>query len=208
MGEWQVFEKERTPWNKGTGGCKRGHDATLYICQPSGIFVCLGCKRENNALYKKRQRGELRPAKVPRDCACGCGGHPRKGQFLPGHNRKSPIPIDRRLMNKLWRDGLRILVLAHYGRDGQPVCMHCGFTDVRALSLDHIKGNGNLHRRTIKKWLYLWLKQEGFPEGYQTLCMNCQMIKAHERHERPGPFLALESTMPWPSTEPTYADIS
>src|SRR3990172_11550688 len=40
------------PWNKGTGGCKRRHEPILYKAMPSGIFVCLGCKRENAAKYR------------------------------------------------------------------------------------------------------------------------------------------------------------
>jgi len=47
-------------WNKGRGGCKRGHDPTLYKKMPSGIFVCLGCKRENGAKYRAKNREVLR----------------------------------------------------------------------------------------------------------------------------------------------------
>ncbi len=31
--------------------------------------------------------------------------------------------------------------------------------------------------------LYRWLKKETYPEGYQTLCMNCQALKKHENKE-------------------------
>jgi len=62
--------------------------------------------------------------------------------------------------------------------------MLCGFADIRALSIDHIDGGGNKHRRFLGFGLfgagqkfYSWLKKEGYPEGYQTLCMNCQWIK-------------------------------
>lgn len=180
------FQKGGVPWNAGTGGCKRGHDPVLYVCQSSGVFVCLGCKRENHANYKKRVRGTLPPAKDVRWCVCGCSGHPKKGHWLAGHNRKTQTPVEKKAGTKRWRDALRVVVLSHYGADRQPICVMCGFRDIRALSLDHLHGNGNTHRRHIKKWLYLWLKQQGFPEGYQTLCMNCQMIKASEQHERPG----------------------
>lgn len=43
-------------WNKGTGGCKKGHDPELYVCLPSGVYVCLGCKRENGAKYRQANR--------------------------------------------------------------------------------------------------------------------------------------------------------
>lgn len=47
------------PWNKGTGGCKRGHDPSLYVCLPSGVFVCLECKRENGAKYRLKNREHI-----------------------------------------------------------------------------------------------------------------------------------------------------
>ena len=47
------------PWNKGTGGCKNGHDPSLYVCLPSGVFVCLGCKRINGKKYRAGNREKL-----------------------------------------------------------------------------------------------------------------------------------------------------
>ena len=32
---------------------------------------------------------------------------------------------------------------------------------------------------------YLWLKRNNFPEGFQTLCMNCQWLKKEENREYP-----------------------
>lgn len=48
------------PWNKGSGGCKRGHDPSLYIRLPSGVYVCLGCTRENGAKYREKNRNRIR----------------------------------------------------------------------------------------------------------------------------------------------------
>jgi hypothetical protein len=56
---WQ-FQKGFTPWNKGTGGCKRGHDPSRYVAMPgSGIYVCLDCKRENGKRYRDKNRKKL-----------------------------------------------------------------------------------------------------------------------------------------------------
>ena len=183
------FTEGHLPWNTAKGGCTRGHDPALYVCQTSGIYVCLGCKRANHALYKRRQRGlepSVQDARARPVCCCGCGGQPKRGNFLPGHRLKGQPPCDKKAGRQRRHQELRLLVLSHYGNDGKPLCVVCGFADIRALSVDHIHGNGNAHRRRIKKWLYLWLKQQNFPGGYQTLCMNCQMIKAAEAHERPG----------------------
>jgi hypothetical protein len=55
------------------------------------------------------------------------------------------------------------------------------------LSIDHINGNGSEHRKNNKKirgnHIYEWLKKNKFPIGYQTLCMNCQLIKRHGNKE-------------------------
>jgi len=47
-------------WNKGNGGCKQGHDPNLYVAMPSGVKVCLGCKRKNGAKYRAKNREQIR----------------------------------------------------------------------------------------------------------------------------------------------------
>jgi hypothetical protein len=47
-------------WNKGTGGCRRGHDLDLWVTSPGGIPLCLGCKRENGARYRAKNREHIR----------------------------------------------------------------------------------------------------------------------------------------------------
>lgn len=87
-----------------------------------------------------------------------------------------------------WNRNLRIEVLTHYG-NGKMACIKCGFDDMRALSIDHIEGEGNKQRKELgKQYLnfYYWLKQQGFPKGYQTLCLNCQRIKQLENKEFGG----------------------
>lgn len=46
-------------WNKGTGGCKKGHSLELYVAMPSGVKVCLGCKRENGSKYRQANRSTI-----------------------------------------------------------------------------------------------------------------------------------------------------
>ena len=53
------FQRGQSPWNKGTGGCKRGHDPSFYKRLPSGVFVCLACKRENGAKYRNKNRKSI-----------------------------------------------------------------------------------------------------------------------------------------------------
>jgi hypothetical protein len=81
------------------------------------------------------------------------------------------------------RYSLKLEVLAQYGGTS-PTCARCGFTDIRALCVDHVDGGGNQERREVgHSNLYPSLKQRGFPKGYQILCANCNLIKAFEKGE-------------------------
>jgi len=79
---------------------------------------------------------------------------------------------------------LKIEVLSHYG-NGNPKCITCGESRLPCLSIDHIDGGGADERRkfNIGAHTYWWLKSNEFPEGYQTLCMNCQWVKRAENKE-------------------------
>lgn len=72
--------------------------------------------------------------------------------------------------------------LTHYG-NGKLSCVKCGFSNVRALTLDHIIPIGREKRRTTGVNFYKILQRQNYPEGYQTLCANCQMIKMFEGNE-------------------------
>ena len=82
-------------------------------------------------------------------------------------------------------------VMTHYG-GGICACVKCGYSDIRALSIDHINGYGAEERRALGwgrrggKTLYTFLYDNGYPPGYQTLCMNCQWIKRVENKECTG----------------------
>lgn len=82
-------------------------------------------------------------------------------------------------------------VFEHYGDK----CVQCGFSDLRALSIDHMDGSGAEHRRQLKGInFYKWLVRQSFPPGFQVLCMNCQFIKRHEKNEHRPHIL-------WPTQE-------
>jgi hypothetical protein len=59
-------------------------------------------------------------------------------------------------------------------------CVKCGFEDVRALQVDHIKSVGQKNR-----FRQQYLKQDIVknPNLYQLLCANCNWIKRHENNE-------------------------
>lgn len=71
-------------------------------------------------------------------------------------------------------------VIHHYS-NGAMHCSGCGFDNIKALTIDHIFGGGNQHRKQINSKgggeFYTWLRKNQYPEGFQVLCMNCQFIK-------------------------------
>uniref|UniRef100_A0A6M3LEB4 Uncharacterized protein n=1 Tax=viral metagenome TaxID=1070528 RepID=A0A6M3LEB4_9ZZZZ len=81
---------------------------------------------------------------------------------------------------------LKWAALSHYSK-GTMSCKWCGFSDIRALSIDHINNNGKEDRKITGMGtpFYQWLKNNNYPEGeYQVLCMNCQFIKKFHADDR------------------------
>lgn len=61
-------------------------------------------------------------------------------------------------------------------------CNCCGETEPMFLSIDHVHNDGAAMRKAKLysgngTGFYLWLRKNGFPSGFQVLCMNCQIGK-------------------------------
>lgn len=63
-------------------------------------------------------------------------------------------------------------------------CIQCGFSDYRALQVDHILGGGSIERRE-KSGIQLWNHMIKNISKYQILCANCNWIKRYELNEQP-----------------------
>jgi len=102
--------------------------------------------------------------------------------------KKRHRQLNRELLSgrdKVRKERLKVEVLSHYGRDSKASCIVCGEDRLPCLSIDHIEGGGNKEtRRGIT--FYYWLKKSSYPEGFQTLCMNCQWMKRHTNREYGG----------------------
>ncbi|KKM25987.1 hypothetical protein LCGC14_1589440 [marine sediment metagenome] len=77
---------------------------------------------------------------------------------------------------------VKVEVLTYYGKRNC-ACVTCGESRLACLSIDHINGNGCKERKRFGSnrygyKFYLYLKKNNYPKGYQTLCMNCQFMKA------------------------------
>jgi len=89
--------------------------------------------------------------------------------------RAAKILTGRRLRRKIRLAALSVLG----GR-----CAKCGFSDERALQVDHKNGGGNSHRKQFKNQTdYYKHIINGETEGLQVLCANCNTIKRVENKE-------------------------
>jgi len=113
-----------------------------------------GLKREYDAVYRQANRDKL----------------------LAG--KRNWWAVNREIVRERARQ-MRALVVAHYG----DACACCGSAD--RLSIDHVNGDGAEHRAEIGTSgdeIVRWLISNGFPDGFQILCMLCN--KSKDRGER------------------------
>ncbi len=85
------------------------------------------------------------------------------------------IPCEVMIRNNVRRakDKLRDDVFCAYGGYR---CACCGEREPKFLSIDHINGGGQKHRKVIGGGnFYTWLRKYNFPSGFQVLCHNCNL---------------------------------
>lgn len=99
---------------------------------------------------------------------------------------KDPIFVSKnRLRGRQYWKALKHEVIMAYGGYR---CNCCGESTPQFLTIDHVNNDGADHRRLLagdcggngkgasgKTWK--WLKEKGYPDGFQVLCMNCNFGK-------------------------------
>jgi hypothetical protein len=82
----------------------------------------------------------------------------------------------------------KLLILSYYSGSDIPHCIICGLNDTDALCIDHIEGYGNKHKKDERIGnIYEWIWDNNFPDGFQTLCYNCnrkKQVRNNETRER------------------------
>lgn len=88
---------------------------------------------------------------------------------------------DRKIQTSKWYSNKRIEVVNLLG--GR--CIKCGFSDIRALQIDHVNGGGVKERKAITKMYYVVVQKSILAKEnkYQLLCANCNWIKRFENNE-------------------------
>lgn len=75
--------------------------------------------------------------------------------------------------------------MAAFDAYGGALCGCCGEAEYTMLTIDHIHEDGAEHRNEINGGkgrhssvaIYVWLRKEGYPPGFQVLCYNCNISK-------------------------------
>ena len=98
----------------------------------------------------------------------GTRGHPEK-------RRKNALAYYYRLQDEA--------IMAYGGY----CCACCGETEPYFLTIDHVNNDGSNLRKEFNfghhgAKFYKWLKDNGYPPGYQVLCSNCN----HGKHRNHG----------------------
>jgi len=158
----------------GKGYCKphydqkiRGRKVKFHLMDiPEGTRWCPGCEKavpeEDYGRNRARASGFATACK-----ACLSARSRKRYREDGGFNeafRKRALANRRRYRTEL---------LQAYG--GKCAC--CGEDWEAYLELDHVNGDGHLHRASVP---HVWsdLRKRGYPqEGYQILCANCHAAK-------------------------------
>lgn len=129
--------------------------------------TCLVCFRVAHAA-KERKRRAANPERYRQSHRAWYDGH-----------REQAADAKKRSHRKL-KDQV-------FGAYGGYLCTCCGETEPSMLTIDHINGDGAAHRKRVSRTkhygsmtsvtVYHLLRDQGFPDGYQVLCYNCNISK-------------------------------
>ena len=111
-----------------------------------------------------------------------CGKYPPKSarawceKCLSISRRNNATPAARACSKRTF-ERIKLAAFSAYGN----ACACCGESESLFLEIDHVHNDGHRHRvrgRRAKGYdLYLWLKRENYPPGFQVLCSNCNQGK-------------------------------
>jgi len=98
-------------------------------------------------------------------------------QYMVSWRARNPEKV-RAYGRDRW-EGLREIMFANLGRQ----CTCCGIDEPAFLTLDHVNGDGQAHRKSLggpgaSYHVYEDARRQGWPrERYQVLCWNCNLAR-------------------------------
>ena len=154
---------------------RRVHHNEIGLCSycgkrppESGRKRCAKCRAAQQKCYHNRLAAGL----------CTSCGEPATAGFGRCEKHRK-ISSDQA---KQYRNRCRLIVIERYS-NGTNRCACCGETIIDFLTIDHINGGGRKHCREVtggfsSSKFYQWLEKQGFPDGFQVLCWNCNCGRA------------------------------
>lgn len=142
--------------------------------------TCSSCKQEKpiSEFYKNQNDHRCK--------TCNCARMKERYKKNPEKYRESALRSyrkfreDRIRQHKKREKQRKDIVFTYYGGY---ICACCGEDEQLFLTIDHVNNDGADHRREMGtphqsgQRLYRWLVKNGFPDGFQVLCMNCNYGK-------------------------------
>lgn len=105
---------------------------------------------------------------------------------VSGKRYCSQCATHKNVMLTKYRIDLKKVVFEHYGNKCS--CAGCPEINHKFLTLDHVNGSGNAHRRSLSSdgssfrvsstAMHRWIVKNGFPDSFQLLCWNCNSGRA------------------------------
>lgn len=130
------------------------------------VGECATCRNAYLQKYRKDRPEQCAGYESARD------PEKRKAQHRKSHHKRRDEILPKNRERLLKR---RIRVLAHYS-NGSMKCA-CGESRLYALAIDHIDDKNRKGPDGGSK-LCQWLEKNGFPNGFQVLCHNCNSLKS------------------------------
>uniref|UniRef100_A0AAT9JH61 ORF62 n=1 Tax=Nitrosopumilaceae spindle-shaped virus TaxID=3065433 RepID=A0AAT9JH61_9VIRU len=178
--------------NKKKTHCKNGHelneDNLLQYELSIGKRACKKCRAERQRIKNKTQswkdyKSTWKKSKPNYDKDY----YQQNKEVLQQKNRerwhknRDRYIIKQKQRFQIYKVEIKIEVLTHYG-NGKLQCICCKQEGIAFLTLDHINGreeNDRGRNPNKKSGVRLWalLKKQNYPEGYQTLCWNCNCAR-------------------------------
>ena len=108
-------------------------------------------------------------------CCNSAKGVKKHCPHIQSHKQKYASKDSERISKK--QQEYRKIVIDHYTK-GKRTCQCCGYQGLPFLSIDHINGDGKIHRKKItSSSLPHWIVKNNFPPDFQILCHNCNLAK-------------------------------
>lgn len=98
----------------------------------------------------------------------------------PNRTKCAQCALEANNRSKASHHKIFLAILNAYG--GKCAC--CGINEPTFLTVDHIDGGGEKHRRNVGEGthFYKWIVKNNFPKSLQLLCANCNTSKMRNRH--------------------------